>query len=133
MRTYEEIAADAAAESPFSNSTEYEIWADSGRGCYDCRHDDAETDTFCPILSAALLSTWPKEWTRRTVDWQIGDASGSYETVGECTEFQERRDDGEDEPEPEPDPPPVIDGQVDLFEVFADQIAEQSSRVAVTA
>lgn len=122
MRTADEIAADADPRSPFSNHTEYELWADDGRGCYDCRNDDPETNTLCPILSAALLGTWPKEWTRRTVEWQIGDKSGTYEAVDECTEFDERDDDdGDGEPDPEPGPPPVIAGQIDMFEVFTDQ------------
>jgi hypothetical protein len=131
MRTEEQIAADAADKSAFSNGTEYEIWA--GRWCYECVNDNAETETYCPILSVALLGSWPTEWTRRRVEWQIGDGSGSYEAVDTCTEF-ERRCEGGGDPEPTPEPPPVIDGQVDMFEVFADQIAEQAStREAVSA
>ncbi len=137
MRTYEEIAADAGPRSPFSNSTEFEIWASNGRACYDCLNDGIGStgdEPHCPILSASLLSTWPKEWTVRKVHWEIGGESGSYDAVGECIEFEERRDDdGDDEPDPEPGPPPVIEGQVDPFEVFADDVAEQAGRVAVPA
>lgn len=133
MRTAEEISADAEPRSPFSNSTEYEIWAGNGRGCYDCVNDDAETEKWCPILGAALLGSWPKEWTRRTHDWSIGDKSGSIEVVDECTEFDERRGDEGDDPEPEPEPPPVIDGQIDMFEVFADRIADEATAVPVEA
>jgi hypothetical protein len=133
VRTYEEISADAADERPFSNSTEYEIWADSGKGCYDCIHDDAETEKYCPILSAALLGpSWPKEWTRATHRWQIGDKSGSYEVVDECTEFERRRDDGGPEPTPPP-PPPVMEGQTDIFEVFAEQAVEELTRPVAVA
>lgn len=121
MRTEEQIAADAEARSPFSNGSEYERWADDW--CFRC---DKDKDDSCPILSVAFLGQgWPKEWTRRRVRWQIGDGSGEYDAVDSCTEFEERREDG-DGPEPEPAPPPVLDGQVDMFEVFADRIAEQA-------
>jgi hypothetical protein len=124
MRTNEQIMADAADDHPFSNHSEYDMWAGSGTGCYDCLNDDEPTEKYCPILSAALLGKWPREWTRAAHRWEIGDKSGSYEVVDECTEFERRRDDGGDDPEPEPEPPPVVEGQVDMFEVFADQIAE---------
>lgn len=130
MRTADQITADTAAERPFSNHSEYEIWADSGRGCYDCVNDDADRELYCPILGAALLKGWPAEWTRRVHQWQIGDSSGSYEIVDQCTEFVERTDwpgddDPDDVPPPDPGPPPVVEGQVDMFEVFTDQIIEQ--------
>jgi hypothetical protein len=125
VRTQAEIMADAEDRSSFSNGSEYGIWAD--RWCYRCRNDNEGTEQWCPILSVALLGNWPKEWTRRQVEWEIGGRSGSYDAVDACTEFEERRDDGDD-PEPEPDPPPVIDGQVDMFAVFADQIVEQVSQ-----
>lgn len=125
MRSYEEIAADAEDRVPFSNGTEYEIWADEW--CYRCVKDK---DDSCPILSVAFLGNWPKEWTRRRVEWEINGKSGSYMKVDRCTEFEERRDDG-DGPEPEPDPPPVIAGQVDMFEVFADQAVAELSRPLV--
>jgi hypothetical protein len=80
MRTGEEIAADADQRSPFSNSTEYEIWANNGRACYDCRNDS------------------------------MGD-----------------------DPEPEPEPPPVIDGQIDIFEVFVDQVVDRLPEPARSA
>jgi hypothetical protein len=130
VRTAEQITADAADERPFSNSTEYESWANKGRGCYDCAHDDWETEKWCPILGAALLGSWPKEWTRRTQTWEIGGKSGSYEVVDECTEFEERRDGPDGGADPDPGPPPVIGGQIDVFEVFevfADRIADEAS------
>lgn len=136
MRTYEEIAADAADETPFSNGTEFEMWADSGRGCWDCIHDNDETETYCPILSVSLLGpSWPKEWTREKHRWEIGGKSGAYDVVGECTEFEERRDDDGGDPETEPTSPPApeIDGQIDMFEVFAEQITEHASREQVPA
>ena len=135
MRTYEEITADAADETPFSNGTEFEIWAGSGRGCWDCVNDDDATEKYCPILSVSLLGpSWPKEWTREKHRWQVGDKSGEYDVVGECTEFEERRDGGGgDDPAPETPPAPEIDGQVDMFAVFADQITEQATREQVPA
>jgi len=52
-------------------------------------------------------------------------AADPYEHVDTCTEFERRRgDDGDEAPAPEPEPPPVCEGQVDMFEVFADQIVE---------
>jgi hypothetical protein len=132
MRTDEQIAADAEDKSPFSNGTEYEMWAGRGRGCYDCLNDDPNTDKFCPILGVALLGKWPTEWTRRLYEWEIGDKKGAFPVVDECIEFDERRDDdGDDEPDPEPTPPPVIEGQIDMFEVFADRIADEASTRAV--
>jgi hypothetical protein len=124
LRTHDQIAADAEQRSAFSNHTEYDLWADGPGGCYTCANDDGDTK-WCPILSAALAGAWPKEWTRRTHTWQIGDASGSCEVVDECTEYEERPDDdGGGGTEPEPEPPPVIAGQVDMFEVFADQVVD---------
>lgn len=138
MRTSEQIAADAEDRSPFSNHSEFDYWADSGKGCYDCLHDNPATETYCPILSAAMLGNWPKELTRRYVKFGAFDKGTNrfevFETtaddpdgcafVATCTEFEERRD-GEDDPEPDPEPPPVNAGQIDMFEVFADQITEQ--------
>lgn len=139
MRSEEEIRADAEDRRAFSNGTEYEMWAD--RWCYRCRNDNAETETYCPILSVALLGGWPKEWTRHYVKfgayikeagrWEVSettadDPDGSV-FVDTCTEFEERRD-GEDEPAPEPEPSPVIPGQVDMFEVFADQAVTELSK-----
>jgi hypothetical protein len=135
MRSEAEIHADAERRRPFSNHTEYEIWAGSGRGCYDCRHDKPDIEKWCPILSAALLSLWPKEWEHETEKWEIGGKSGSIQVVGECSEFEHDDGDGDDDPEPDPAPEPVaeLDGQVDMFEVFADRIAEQPHRESVSA
>lgn len=130
MRSSDEITADAEPRSAFSNGTEYEIWAGHGRGCYDCAQDDPNVERYCPILSVGFLGSWPKEWTRRNVTWEAGDRSGSYEIVDECTEFERRRDDGpdDDDPGPEPVPPaPEVEGQTDIFEVFAQQIADEAS------
>lgn len=136
MRTSEQIQADAEDRSPFSNGSEYDYWA--GRWCYRCRRDDAATETWCPILSVAMLGAWPKELTRHYVKFgariegtdrvevseTTADDPDGCTFVDTCSEFDERRD-GEDDPTPEPGPPPVADGQVDMFEVFADQITEQ--------
>lgn len=115
MRTSEQIMADAEQRSPFSNHSQYDYWAD--RWCYRCRNDNDETEQWCPILSASMLGVTPKEWTP---SGENGRVFGDYH----CSEFDERRGDDGD-PEPEPAPPPVIDGQVDMFEVFADQITER--------
>lgn len=138
MRTEQQIAADAEKRSPFSNGSEYEMWAD--RWCYRCVKDNYETETYCPILSVAMLGSWPKELTRHYVKFgariegtnrfevseTTADDPDGCTFVDSCTEFEERRDGGSNpDPDPEPEPPPVIDGQVDMFEVFADQIVEQ--------
>lgn len=119
MRTYDEIAADAREGRAFSNSTSYEIWA-SRRGCYTCRNDDDATEKWCPILTVAIsIGKTPAEWVELDPD-EIQNYT--------CTEYDERRDGGgDDEPEPEPGPPPVIEGQIDMFEVFADRIADEAS------
>jgi hypothetical protein len=98
MRTPEQIDADTdRTVKPFSNHSEYEIWA--SRHCYECVNDDANAELYCPILGAALLHGWPREWTRRTHTWQIGDKSGSYEVVDTCTEFVQRPEwPGDDDP-----------------------------------
>jgi hypothetical protein len=122
VRTSEQIMADAEDRSPFSNGSEYDYWAD--RWCYRCRNDNEETEQWCPILSAAMLRVTPKEWTP---SGENGRVYGNYH----CSEFEERRDDGDDpdpDPEPDPGPAPPIDGQVDMFEVFADQITERAMR-----
>lgn len=126
MKTYDEIAAAARDGNAFSNSSQFEYWA-SNRGCYTCRNDDDATEKWCPILSVALATgKTPAEWTTLTEEDEV---HGTYT----CTEYDERRDDGpDDEPDPEPSPPPVIDGQIDMFEVFADRIADEASS-AVTA
>lgn len=125
MRIYEQIMADATDGPAFSNSTQFEVWA-ANRGCYTCRNDDlgenGGVEKFCPILSASLMGVIPREWTTATAE---DDLHGNYT----CTEYDERPDDGDegDDPEPEPEPPPVIDGQIDMFEIFADRIVEQAS------
>jgi hypothetical protein len=130
MRSYEEIITDAADRSPFSNHTEFDIWA-AHRGCYTCRNDGIGAtgdEPHCPILTASLLQKWPREWTPEKREWQIGGKSGSRWVVGECTEYDERRDDdGPADDHPVPPPPPEIDGQMDIFEVFADDVIERSA------
>lgn len=123
-----EDAVRATAEPnhrPFSNGTEYDIWA--ARWCFDCRRDDPDTERYCPILTVAVGDqAWPMEWTRRT----IGEPPASYQAVDECTEFERRDDDGgDDDPDDTPPPPPPaveIDGQTDILSVFVDQITEQA-------
>ena len=116
MRTHDEIAADARPGRAFSNSTMFEIWA--ANACYICIHDGLGTtgdEPHCPILTAALIGDGtPQEWV---------EAGGDYPWDYTCTEFSERPDDGGGggDPEPDPGPPPVIDGQIDMFELFVGQ------------
>jgi hypothetical protein len=132
MRTEAEIDRDAVEQRAFSNGSEYDYWAGSGRGCYDCVHDDwdrpGSEGKYCPILTVSLMGKWPTEWTRNRREFTTVDGEPSYyEYVGECTEFLRRPDDdgGDgDEPEPDPGPPPVAEGQLDIFTVFADQIID---------
>lgn len=132
MRTEDEIRADAAPGRPFSNSSEYELWAD--RHCYECVNDqpDADPEVFCPILGVALLGQgWPKEWTRKhlrfgdliegtnrreVIETTADDPNGCV-YVDTCTEFEQRPEPG-DGPEPEPEPPPVCDGQLDIVDAY---------------
>jgi hypothetical protein len=141
MRTDTEIMADAEDRRVFSNGTEGEIWMGSGHGCYDCQHDDIGVggdEKYCPILSAMLVGVWPKEIGRETVEWSYPAneswgkpaTAGSYEVAGECSEFFRRPDDDDgpddddDGPPPDPGPPPVVEGQIDMFEIFAEQIVD---------
>lgn len=120
MRTFEQISADARPGAAFSNSGQFEYWASGPRGCHSCRNDNEQTERYCPILSVAMCNgTTPAEWITFSDEDEI---HGSYT----CTEY-DGRSDGDDDPGPEPGPPPVIEGQVDMFEVFADRIADQAS------
>lgn len=114
------IPAEARSGRAFSNHTQFEIWA-ANRGCWTCTKDDDATEKWCPILSSALIGGIPEQWTCETeTDWLHGNYT--------CSDYEERRDDdGDDDPEPEPEPPPVIEGQIDIFEVFADHIADEAA------
>jgi hypothetical protein len=130
MRTPDQILADARGGSAFSNSSQFEYWA-SNRGCWTCRNDDAETEKWCPILGVALSSgKTPAEWVTFSEKDEI---YGNYT----CTEYDERRDDdGDDdgsEPDPTPGPAVELEGQIDMFEVFAEKIADDASVAQTTA
>lgn len=120
MRTPDEIEADAGPQAPFSNGGSGEAWMD--RWCYECKVDRPfqrdESPVGCPVLLVGLLGKTPKEWTRVGVQDYC------------CSEFI-RYDDDSGEPEPEPCPDP--DGQTDILGHFAEQIAEQVAREAVSA
>lgn len=124
MRPEAEISASAEDRRPFSNGTEGFAWM--GDWCYECVHNDEETELWCPILTVAILGKWPTEWTRRQVGWTSKDSSGSYEVVDTCTEFEERRDPGpDDEPESGPGPyDPEMDGQTDIFTFIVEDALE---------
>lgn len=65
MRTYEEADAAARPGSPFSTSTEGEMWME--RNCQRCANDTpAQVDRGegCPLVLIALLGKTPAEWTR---------------------------------------------------------------------
>lgn len=147
LRTEDEIRADAAPRRPFSNGTEWEIFA--ARQCYECVNNDenAEPPVYCPIITVALVGndgqpSWPKEWTSKFIRFgariegtdrvevheSTSDDPQACEFVGECTEFEERRDDGPDDddgPPPDPGPPPVCEGQTDLFGYAVDRFIEE--------
>lgn len=121
MRDYDAIFEDAKEGSPFSNGTAGEIWMD--QWCYRCKVDGPfqrdEAPEGCPLLLVALMQRTPKEWT------EVGCQDYT------CSEFvPDDEDDDGGEPTPEPGPPPAeeIDGQVDMFAVFADQITEQAEQ-----
>jgi hypothetical protein len=123
MRTYDEILADAKPGSAFSNSSQFEHWAGGPRGCYTCRNDDEQTERYCSILCAAVGGGGiPREWTTETAEDHI---HGNYT----CTEYDRRPDDGDSgkEPDPDPGPPPAMEGQIDMFEVFAERIADEAT------
>ena len=128
MRSYDEISADAQDGSPFSNGTMGYGWM--GRWCYQCKVDGPfqrdEADEGCPIILVALMGKTPKEWT----DQGLQDYH--------CSEFVPDDDDGDDDDgdddDPDSPPPPSgpavpIEGQIDMFEVFAEQITEQAREV----
>lgn len=126
MRDYDAIYKAAKEGSPFSNSTQGEIWMN--QWCYRCKVDAPyqrdESDTGCPLLVVALVGMTPAEWTTRTNDDAI---HANYH----CSEFVPDDDDeggGGDSPRaPRPKPVAVMDGQVDMFEVFADGIADKAA------
>lgn len=130
MRTYDEAFAVATDRTPFSNGTEGGAW--TSNWCDQCVHDrsarrdDVQPDPAnkgllgCALLAVALMGRTPAEWIDQTANGhRLGD---TYH----CTEF--RDENGGEESEPEPEPLPVIAGQVDMFEVFADQIVAQAAQ-----
>lgn len=123
MRSFDEITSDAKQQSPFSNGFQGESWMD--RWCWaPCKKD---RDSSCPLVLAAYSGYTPKEWT----EVNPGGLADRYH----CSEF-EPDDDGGGGVEPAPQPQPVaeLDGQVDMFEVWAQQITEQvPQREAVPA
>ena len=124
MRTYDEAMAAARPGRPFSNGTEGYGWMDNW--CDRCVHDkgtrDGTDDRGCPLVMVALMERTPIEWIDGPRDEQ---GRYSIEDQYHCTEFRDENDGGDDDPDP--GPPPVAPGQVDMFEVFAEQIAEQAS------
>ncbi len=116
MRDFEAILSDARDKSPFSNGDSGDIWM--GKWCYRCKVDGAwergNTEQCCPILLVALTQKTPREWTE--TGWQ------DYH----CSEFVP--DDGGADGDPDPNPAP-LPGQTDLFEVFAEAIAQDVSAV----
>jgi hypothetical protein len=121
MRTYAEIAADARPGAAFSNSTCWEVWATGPSGCYTCRNDGmglGRDEPSCPIFSVSLIErTTPAEWQERS-PLSVQDYV--------CSEYDRRPDDDPgDEPAP-PDPGPHP-GQLDIFDVYADQVIQATS------
>lgn len=131
MRDFDAILADAAEKVPFSNGSESEIW--EARWCNRCKLDapfrNNDWSDSCPLISISVLGYTPKEWIA---------AADRVEACGrhECTEFVPDDEGGGGSSDPEPDPEPVgeLDGQVDIFAAFAEQITEQvPQREAVSA
>lgn len=115
MRTEAEITADARPGAPFSNHSEFEVWAE--RHCYECANDVPEAGTYCPILGVALVTdATPKEWTSTEPD------EHGCTWIDTCTEFQQRPEwPGDDDPDagpPPPEPVPECDGQLDLVDAY---------------
>ena len=117
--TYDQASATATDQPAFSNGTDGELWMCAW--CDVCIHDRAGragTGEGCPLVLIALLGRTPMEWRRD------GDAY-------ECTDFSPESDGG---PDPdEPTPIPVVDGQVDLFEMLADAAIEDIQAMGTTA
>jgi hypothetical protein len=72
MPTYDEALTTSAAESPFSNGTEFEAWSAAWclRSGAPCRHEEqmrgAGSTTTCPLLDVAILNDrTPVEWGER--------------------------------------------------------------------
>lgn len=131
MRTYEEAMAAARPRRPFANGTEGYGWMDNW--CDRCVHDkgtrDGTDERGCPLVMVALMEKTPVEWIDGPRDEQ-----GRYSIADQyhCTEFRDEDEGGDDDAPPGP-PAPEIEGQVDMFSVFADQITEQATREQVSA
>lgn len=111
MRSPEEISASARDVRAFSNGTEGFAWM--GNWCHECKHDDDETEKWCPILTLAMIGEkTPAEWVEKN-PYGLGDRY-------ECTEFEPRDEDGDD-PEPEPEPVPEDPNQLTIFDMFVDE------------
>jgi hypothetical protein len=116
VRTYEQIMADAKQEPAFSNGTEGYAWMDNW--CWHpCKKDRNED---CPLIMASIMGVTPIEWTE-VERFSLADRYN-------CSEFEPDDRDGDDrEPEPFPQPVAEMDGQTDIFSVYADQIVEQTA------
>jgi hypothetical protein len=109
VRTYEEIMDDARDGSPFSNGTEWEIWAanwcwapcmnpvEAAWQRYEEGKGEAPEDFpgGCPLILAAMMGKTPIEWLE-----QPEDSPDRFH----CIEFRDEEGDG-GEPKPIPDDP----------------------------
>ena len=115
MRNYAEAYAAALDERPFSNGTEWEIWAANWcwRPCctpvekawQEYERDERPLEDWfdggCPLILVSMMGRTPSEWLPQ-------EGFGDYH----CIEYR-GPDDGDDpEPRPVPDPP----GMDGLFE-----------------
>lgn len=138
MRTYDEAMAAAKDQPPFSNGTEGYAWTDNW--CDTCIHDkgarDGSDESGCPLLLVALMGRTPVEWIEQP--WQQikgrpeGETAPVLGDTYHCTEYRSEDEGDGDDPQPEP-PAPEVEGQQDIFGVFAEQITEQASREQVPA
>lgn len=118
MRTYEEIEASARDIPPFSNGTEWEMWA--ANWCWAPCHNPAEKawqnyeegkrktapkefPGGCPLILCAMMGKTPSEWLEQPDD--------GYQRDYHCIEFRGPDEGGDGQPRPRRDPP----GMDELF------------------
>jgi hypothetical protein len=152
METWEQIAATARPGKAFSNGTEGYAWFETW--CATCLHDKgARLDeqgvsadkikalglepSGCPLWTFALVEdatpgVWEEQPWRQITGRPEGQTAPTLGDKYHCAEYTHDpdTDDGgggppNDEPDPDPGPPPTLNGQTDIFEVFAENLAAE--------